>query len=102
MYCKGCDGYGKPWATAITTNARTHMANLHQVYVDVEEPKGKKVRQVSLQTALQMSVKKQVEKNTEDVEEILTKALKDAFYEAQIQLITRRRLPFNCVEWPEY
>jgi hypothetical protein len=50
-----------------------------------------------------MSVKKQVEKNTEDVEEILTKALnEDAFYEAQIQLITRRRLPFNCVEWPEY
>lgn len=26
----------------------------------------------------------------------------DAFYEAQIQLITSRRLPFNCVSWPEY
>lgn len=26
----------------------------------------------------------------------------DAFYEAQIQLIIRRRLPLNCASWPEY
>lgn len=103
MYCKECDSCGKLWATAITTNARAHLANLHQIYVDVEESKGKKIRQVSLQTALQMSVKRQIEKNSEDAKEIRIEALnEDAFYEAQIQLITRRRLPFNCVEWPEY
>jgi hypothetical protein len=26
----------------------------------------------------------------------------EAFYESQIQLVTRRRVPFNHVEWPEY
>ncbi len=42
-----------------------------------------------------MSVKKQVEKNTEDVNEVLTKVLeREAFYEAQIHLITQHRMSF--------
>jgi hypothetical protein len=100
MYCKICNG---KWSTAITTNARGHLENKHQIYVEVVESKGKKPRQLALDISFQNATQKQVEKDDLELRKILRNAIdKDAFYEAQIQLITRHQMAFNCVEWAEY
>lgn len=100
MYCKICDGR---WSTAITTNARGHLAKKHHIYIEVAESKGRKSRQMALDLSLKNATQKQVERDNFDLREKLRGAIdRDAFYEAQIQLIARRRMAFNCVEWAEY
>ena len=100
MYCKICDGR---WSTAITTNARGHLAKKHQIYIEMAESKGRKSRQMALDLSFQNATQKQVERDNFDLREKLRGAIdRDAFYEAQIQLIACRRMAFNCVEWAEY
>lgn len=58
---------------------------------------------MALDLSFQNATQKQVERDNFDLREKLRGAIdRDAFYEAQIQLITRRRMAFNCVEWAEY
>jgi hypothetical protein len=46
---------------------------------------------------------KQLARVKQSQEAILCKAINPStFYKAQIQLITRQRLLYNCVNWPEY
>ncbi|EXU94692.1 hypothetical protein X797_012228 [Metarhizium robertsii] len=74
-----------------------------RVYIGVAEPKGKKPRQSALDISFQNATQKLVERDSFELREKLRNAIdRDAFYEAQIQLITRRRMAFNCVEWAEY
>lgn len=102
MFCKECDDQSLPWSTAVTTNARAHLSK-HFIFLDQDEPKNKKARQQSLQSAFEISASKTAQKTAEEEKETLRAVLnRDAFYEAQVQLIIRRRIPFNCVEWPEY
>ncbi|KJZ69673.1 hypothetical protein HIM_09274 [Hirsutella minnesotensis 3608] len=100
-YCQHC--HSPTWRTVSTTSAKRHMQNDHGIVIDEEERPSKKALQQSLELAFLRVDDKNREMVSRDEEAILRNAIElDAFYEAQIQLITRRRLPFNCVSWPEY
>ncbi|KAL3955852.1 hypothetical protein ACCO45_009871 [Purpureocillium lilacinum] len=100
-YCQHC--HNPPWRTVSTTSAKRHMRSDHGILIDDEERPAKKALQQSLEVAFTRT-----EENNRDVasrgeQSILRNTIQlDAFYEAQIQLVTRRRLPLNCVSWPEY
>ncbi|KAH8661784.1 hypothetical protein BGZ61DRAFT_296495, partial [Ilyonectria robusta] len=100
-YCHQC--HNPPWRTVSTTSAKRHMRNDHGIIIDDEERPAKKALQQSLEVAFTRAEEKNRAILSRDEESILRNTIKlDAFYEAQIQLITRRRLPLNCVSWPEY
>ncbi|KAM3502352.1 hypothetical protein MY11210_009096 [Beauveria gryllotalpidicola] len=86
-----------------TTSAKRHMRNTHGIAIEEEERPAKKALQQSLEVAFMHAEQKSQEIATRSEESILRNTIQlDAFYEAQIQLITRRRLPLNYVSWPEY
>lgn len=100
-YCQQC--CNPSWRTVSTTSAKRHMRNAHGVAIEEEERPAKKALQQSLEVAFMHAEQKSREIATRSEESILRNTIQlDAFYEAQIQLITRRRLPLNCVSWPEY
>ncbi|KAJ3497215.1 hypothetical protein NLG97_g2069 [Lecanicillium saksenae] len=58
---------------------------------------------MALDLSFQTATRKQVDRDSFEVRKKLRGAINhDAFYEAQIQLISRRRVAFNSVEWVEY
>ncbi|KAM3450574.1 hypothetical protein MY8738_008724 [Beauveria namnaoensis] len=100
-YCQQC--CKPPWRTVSITSAKRHMRNAHGITIEEEERPAKKALQQSLEVAFMHAEQKSREIATRSEESILRNTIQlDAFYEAQIQLITRRRLPLNCVSWPEY
>ncbi|KAM3517794.1 hypothetical protein MY4038_010248 [Beauveria bassiana] len=100
-YCQKC--CNPSWRTVSTTSAKRHMRNTHGIAIEEEERPAKKALQQSLEVAFMHAEQKSREIATRSEESILRNTIQlDAFYEAQIQLITRRRLPLNCVSWPEY
>ncbi|KID81807.1 Ribonuclease H-like protein [Metarhizium guizhouense ARSEF 977] len=100
-YCQHC--LNPPWRTVSTTSAKRHMRTGHGTVIDDEERPAKKALQQSLEVAFTRAEEKNRELLSCGEQSILRNTIKlDAFYEAQIQLITRRRLPLNCVSWPEY
>ncbi|EJP61432.1 transposase-like protein [Beauveria bassiana ARSEF 2860] len=79
------------------------MRTAHGITIEEEERPAKKALQQSLEVAFMHAEQKSREIATRSEESILRNTIQlDAFYEAQIQLITRRRLPLNCVSGPEY
>jgi restriction endonuclease Mrr len=79
------------------------MRKDHGIIIDGEERAAKKRLQQSLEVAFTRAEEKNREIVSRGEQSILRNTIQlDAFYEAQIQLITRRRLPLNCVSWPEY
>lgn len=79
------------------------MRSEHGIAIDDEERPAKKALQQSLEVAFTRVEENNREHVSRGEQSILRNAINlDAFYEAQLQLITRRRLPFNCVSWPEY
>ncbi|KAM3536949.1 hypothetical protein ARSEF1564_010129 [Beauveria bassiana] len=100
-YCQKC--CNPSWRTVSTTSAKRHMRNTHGIAIEEEERPAKKALQQSLEVAFMHAEQKSREIATRSEESILRNTIQlDAFDEAQIQLITRRRLPLNCVSWPEY
>lgn len=100
-YCQHC--HNPPWRTVSTTSAKRHMRKDHGIIIDDEERAAKKRLQQSLEVAFTRAEEKNQEIVSRGEQSILRNAIQlDTFYEAQIQLITRRRLPLNCVSWPEY
>ncbi|KAK2926576.1 hypothetical protein FoTM2_013467 [Fusarium oxysporum f. sp. vasinfectum] len=100
-YCQHC--HNPPWRTVSTTSAKRHMRKDHGIIIDDEERTAKKRLQQSLEVAFTRAEEKNRETVSRGEQSILRNTIQlDAFYEAQIQLITRRRLPLNCVSWPEY
>src|SRR5579871_1094774 len=98
-YCKRCPR----WANSVSSNARYHLEKEHQmVIVEGPTPHYKET-----QRAIDLSFKVQEEKEKQKVKEkeqnVLRNAINQkAFLEAQCLLITRRRLPRNFVNWPEF
>ncbi|KAH6952324.1 hypothetical protein BKA56DRAFT_452560, partial [Ilyonectria sp. MPI-CAGE-AT-0026] len=100
-YCQHC--HNPPWRTVSTTSAKRHMRSGHCIIIDDEERPAKKALQQSLEVAFTRVEEKNRNLVSRDEQSILRNAIQlDALYEAQIQLITSRRLPFSCVSWPEY
>ncbi|KAK9443900.1 transposase-like protein [Metarhizium brunneum] len=100
-YCQHC--HHPPWRTVSTTSAKRHMRSDHGIVLSDEERPAKKALQQSLEVAFARVEEKNRELASRDEQSILRNTIQlDAFYEAQIQLIIRRRLPLNCVSWPEY
>ena len=100
-YCKEC--IGRPYSTAITTNARRHLMSDHHIYVEEEESTTKKLRQQALETAFAYTEEKQLQHLTAQQESVLRAAInRGAFYESLINFITRCNVPHNCVTWPEF
>lgn len=98
-YCKRCP----KWANSVTSNARYHLEKKHHMIV-VEGPTP---HYRETQRAIDLSFKDQEEKEKQKEKEkqqnILRNAIsRKAFLEAQCLLITRRRLPRNFVNWPEF
>jgi len=98
-YCKRC----LKWANSVSSNARYHLEKKHHMTV-VEGPTP---HYKETQRAIDLSFKDQEEKEkqtaTEKQQNILRNAIsRKAFLEAQCLLITRRRLPRNFVNWPEF
>lgn len=90
MYCTLCKTRPIHF-TAISGNARKHLNSKHQIQVDVGELKGKRARQIALDISFQHAAKKRVDKDNFKSKQVLRNAInKEAFNEAQIQLITRR------------
>lgn len=100
-YCQHC--HDPPWRTVSTTSAKRHMRSDHGIVLSDEERPAKKALQQSLEVAFTRVEEKNRELASRDEQSTLRNTIQlDAFYEAQIQLIVRRRLPLNCVSWPEY
>lgn len=100
-YCGQC--HNPPWRTVSTTSAKRHMRNDHGIVIEDDERPAKKALQQSLEVAFSRAEGKSRAMLARDEQSVLRNTIDlDAFYEAQIQLITRRRLPLNCVSWPEY
>ncbi|KAJ3496446.1 hypothetical protein NLG97_g2651 [Lecanicillium saksenae] len=79
------------------------MRNDHGIVIEDDERPAKKALQQSLEVAFSRAEGMSRAILARDEQSILRNTIDlDAFYEAQIQLITRRRLPLNCVSWPEY
>ncbi|CEJ95282.1 Putative Ribonuclease H-like protein [[Torrubiella] hemipterigena] len=79
------------------------MRNCHGVYIDDEDRPSKRALQQSLEVAFSRAKDQKQAAVSQDEQAVLRNTIElDAFFEAQIQLITRRRLPLNCVSWPEY
>lgn len=98
-YCKRCP----KWANSVSSNARYHLERKHHMTV-VEGPTP---HYKETQRAINLSFKDQEEKEKQKAKEkqqnILRNAIsRKAFLEAQCLLITRRRLPRNFVNWPEF
>lgn len=74
------------------------MRNAHGIAIDEEQRPAKKALQQFLEVTFMHAEQKSRENATRSEQSILRNTIQlDAFYEAQIQLITRRRLPLNCV-----
>ncbi|CEJ91366.1 Putative Ribonuclease H-like protein [[Torrubiella] hemipterigena] len=100
-YCDRCQT--PPWRTVSTTSAKRHMRNCHGVYIDDEDRPSKRALQQSLEVAFSRAKDQKQAAVSQDEQAVLRNTIElDAFFEAQIQLITRRRLPLNYVSWPEY
>jgi hypothetical protein len=100
-YCQRC--HNPKWHTYVTTTARRHLRERHGITVEEVERTSKRKRQQAIEVAFLHAEETQVQRARRGEEDVLRKAVNPtAFYEAQIQLITRRRLPYNCVTWPEY
>jgi hypothetical protein len=79
------------------------MRKDHGVVIEDSERPAKRALQQSLEVAFTRAEEKTREQESRGDQSVLRNTIQlDAFYEAQIQLITRRRLPLNCVSWPEY
>ncbi len=79
------------------------MRNDHGIIIEDDERPAKKALQQSLEVAFTRAEERSRAMLSRDEQSVLRNTINlDAFYEAQIQLITRRRLPLNCVSWPEY
>jgi hypothetical protein len=79
------------------------MRTGYGIVIDDKERPAKKALQQSLEVAFTCAEEKNRELVSCGEQSILRNTIQlDAFYEAQIQLIMRRRLPLNCVSWPEY
>lgn len=102
MYCALCKSRPIHF-TAISGNVRKYLDAKRQIQVEVGELKGKKARQIALNISSQHATKKRVDEDATYSKTILRNVInKEAFIEAQTQLITSRRIAFNCVEWAEY
>lgn len=100
-YCQLC--LNPPWRTVSTSSGKRHMRTGHGIVIDDEERPAKKALQQSLEVAFTRAEEKNRELLSCGEQLILRNTIKlDAFYEAQIQLTTRCRLPLNCISWPEY
>lgn len=98
-YCKRCP----KWANSVFSNARYHLEKKHHMTV-VEGPTP---HYRETQRAIDLSFKDQEEKEKQKTREKQHNLLRNvinrkAFLEAQCLLITRRRLPRNLVNWPEF
>ncbi|KJZ70650.1 hypothetical protein HIM_09970 [Hirsutella minnesotensis 3608] len=100
-YCQHCQN--PSWRTVSTTSAKRHMRKDHGIIIEDSERPAKRALQQSLEVAFTRAEEKTREQESRGDQSVLRNTIQlDAFYEAQIQLITRRRLPLNCVSWPEY
>lgn len=100
-YCKRCRD--PVFSTTVTTTARRHYLRTHGIDIGQPELAQAQARQRSIEVAFSQAKNKQLARVEQNQEAILRSVVNPtAFYEAQIQLITRRRLPYNCVNWPEY
>ncbi|KAL3957309.1 hypothetical protein ACCO45_007887 [Purpureocillium lilacinum] len=91
-YCDQC--HDPPWRTVSTTSAKRHMRNDHGIIIEDDERPAKKALQQSLEAAFTRCEEKNRATLSKDEQSILRNTIKlDAFYEAQIQLITRRLNP---------
>ena len=97
-YCTICT----KWSTGVSSNARYHLEKTHHVFIN-EAPSGNdKKRQQAVNVLFTHLKEKDVRKIKEEEEATLRGVVnQEAFFEAQNLLITRRRLPYNFVTWPE-
>ena len=121
-YCLLCVG---EWCSSNSSNARTHLLRHHDTIV-TEDPtphatqihkavdltfehitEGNKKKYKDHEKAIDLTFKHIIEnkkrKYKDDEEVILHNAIQqEAFLEAQTLLVTRRRLPRNFIQWPEF
>jgi hypothetical protein len=101
-YCKHCNKDLR-FSTIITTNARRHLRSVYRLEIESTTSSVEQARQQSIDVAFAHTKDRQLMRLEQSKEAILRSAINPTvFYEAQIQLITRRRLPYNCVNWSEY
>src|SRR2546423_5903582 len=98
-YCKRC----LKWATSVSSNGRYHLESQHQLVV-VEGPTPHyRETQRAIDLSFKDQEKKEKQKTEEKQQNVLRNAInRKAFLEAQCLLITRRRVPRNFVNWPEF
>ena len=122
-YCSLCV---HKWGTSSSVNARSHLARYHSTVVPkvyrpyatqiTEDPdlKFKHLKHIPKDKHFTKDkhipkdkifkyIPKDKKKNGDDEKEILRNAIQhEAFLEAQALLVTRRRLPLNFEQWPEF
>jgi hypothetical protein len=98
-FCKRCP----KWSTSISSNARYHLEKAHQIIVTEAPTRHEAKVQQAIGLSFRHAKEQASEKSKEKEMNILRNAIKhEAFLEAQCLLITRRRLPRNFVNWPEF
>ena len=109
------------WGTSSSNNARSHLAKYHSIVVEkVPTPLATQINEVKdlvFKRIRKNKIFKHIPKdkkqnrgdenrddeNRDDEKEILRNAIQqEAFLEAQALLVTRRRLPPNFEQWPEF
>jgi hypothetical protein len=97
-WCKRCPKL----STAVSSNARYHLEKVHRLVVTEAPTKHEAQVQQDIGLSFRHAKEQASEKMQEKETSILRNAIKhEAFLEALTLLITRGRLPHNCVNWPE-
>ncbi|KAF1988405.1 hypothetical protein K402DRAFT_391639, partial [Aulographum hederae CBS 113979] len=100
IWCKYCSNY----SAQSTTNMKQHLQRIHEINVDLKADSSIRSGATETVEALYAKLLLQLNDSRNDLDqEILRRIIDQKIVEQTLlDLIIIRRLPFSCVEWPEW
>ena len=98
FYCRHCS-----WSAAASNRIRTHLRDAHRINIAKAGPTARQAA-VSKSIGALFGEQRALQegRNVSQEKELVNAIDQPAFYQALCLLVTRRNIPYNCVEWPEF